>query len=264
LLHQASYYFERVSLRHHYRSEHPELIRFSNKHFYKDELIVYPSPDRKQVLFHHYSENGVFEERKNLQEAQAVARYLETFRNWDKQSVGIVAFSEEQLKTIWKACSVRVQEQITIKQEENTGFFKALENVQGDEADCLIISLGYARNPEGSFQMRFGPLNQANGHKRLNVLLTRAKQALHFFSSVKAADFELSDNESVNLLRRFLQELEEIQVSQQEFIFPYSLETETIEGAKVHFRNSYSQIPNGQDLVTFHRVMQQRGWELGY
>ncbi len=264
LLHQASYYFERVSLRHHYRSEYPELIRFSNTHFYRDELIVYPSPERKQVLFHRYVENGIFEERKNLQEAEAVAGYLETFGNWDKQSVGIVAFSEEQLKTIWKACSVRVQEQITIKQEENTGFFKALENVQGDEADCLIISLGYARNPEGSFQMRFGPLNQANGHKRLNVLLTRAKQEMHFFSSVKAADFELSENESVNLLRRFLQELEEMQASRQEFVFPYNLETETIEGPNVHFRNSYSQIPNGQDLVTFHRVMKQRGWELGY
>jgi hypothetical protein len=264
LLHQASYYFERVSLRHHYRSEYPELIRFSNAHFYKDELIAYPSPERKQVLFHHYIENGIFEERKNQQEALAVADYLETYKNWDKQSIGIVAFSEEQLKTIWKACSARVQELITIKQEENSLFFKALENVQGDEADCLIISLGYARNPEGSFQMRFGPLNRANGHKRLNVLLTRAKQEMHFFTSVKASDFELSDNESVNLLRRFLQELEEIQVSHQEFIFPYDLETEAIEGRQVHFKNSYSQIPNGQDLVTFHRVMKHRGWELGY
>lgn len=264
LLHQASYYFERVPLRHHYRSEYPELIRFSNTHFYRDELIAYPSPEQKQVLFHHYIENGIFEERRNLRESQAVANYLETFTNWDKQSVGIVAFSEEQLKTIWKACSARVQEQITLKQEENTGFFKALENVQGDEADCLIISLGYARNPEGSFQMRFGPLNQTNGHKRLNVLLTRAKQEMHFFSSVKAADFELSENESVNLLRRFLQELEEMQVSRQEFIFPHNLETETIDGPNAHFRNSYSQIPNGQDLVTFHRVMKQRGWKLGY
>ena len=264
LLHQASYYFERVPLRHHYRSEYPELIRFSNKHFYKDELIVYPSPKRKQVLFHHYTENGIFEERKNVAEAKAVAAYLEAFKSWDTQSVGIVAFSEEQLKTIWKACSPRVQELITTKQDEHTLFFKALENVQGDEADCLIISLGYARNAEGSFQMRFGPLNQVNGHKRLNVLLTRAKQEMHFFTSVKSADFELSDNESVNLLRRFLNELEEIHESGRAFIFPYGLEIETMENEQVRFRNSYFQIPNGQDLITFHRVMNQRGWQLNY
>ena len=112
--------------------------------------------------------------------------------------------------------------------------------------------------------MRFGPLNQSNGHKRLNVLLTRAKQEMHFFTSVKASDFELSDNESVNLLRRFLQELEAVQVSAKELIFPYGLEVESVNKNSVRFKNSYAQIPNGQDLVTFHRVMKQRGWKLSY
>lgn len=263
LLHQASYYFERVPLRHHYRSEYRELIRFSNKHFYKDELIVYPSPDRKEVLFHHFVENGIFDERKNQSEAKAVADFLENFADWDTKTIGIVAFSEEQLKTIWKECSPRVQSLITAKEDENKLFFKALENVQGDEADILIISLAYARNPEGSFQMRFGPLNQTNGPKRLNVLLTRAKQEMHFFSSVKSADFELSDNESVNLLRRFLQELEVYQTSEKAFVFPYGLEG-AIENNTVRFKNSYAQVPNGQDLVTLHRVMKQRGWKLNY
>lgn len=263
LLHQAAYYFERVPLRHHYRSEYRELIRFSNKHFYKDELIVYPSPNRKEVLFHHFLENGIFEERKNQLEAKSVADFLENFADWETKTLGIVAFSEEQLKTIWKACSPRVQNLITLKEDENKGFFKALENVQGDEADILIISLGYARNPEGAFQMRFGPLNQTNGHKRLNVLLTRAKQELHFFSSVKASDFELSDNESVNLLRRFLQELEAYQTSDKAFVFPYGLDG-TVENESVQFKNAYAQVPNGQDLVTLHRVMNQRGWQLNY
>lgn len=264
LLHQASYYFERVPLRHHYRSEYRELIRFSNRHFYKDELIVYPSPQQKEVLFHHFVENGIFEERRNLSEAKSVAYFLENFSNWDQQTLGIVAFSEEQLKTIWKECSPRVQNLITLKQDENTLFFKALENVQGDEADVLVISLGYARNPEGVFQMRFGPLNQSNGHKRLNVLLTRAKQEMHFFTSVKASDFELSDNESVNLLRRFLQELETYQVSAKELIFPYGLEIESVGNNTVHLKDSYSCIPGSQDLVTFHRLMKQRGWKLKY
>ncbi|AEA43208.1 DEAD/DEAH box helicase [Fluviicola taffensis] len=264
LLHQASYYFERVSLHHHYRSENRELIQFSNKHFYKNELIVYPAPNRKEVLFYHYVENGLFDERKNQLEAKAVASFLETFSNWENQTLGIVAFSEEQLKTIWFACSLRVQELITLGQEENTLFFKALETVQGDEADVLIVSLGYARNSEGSFHMRFGPLNQSNGYKRLNVLLTRAKQEMHFFTSVKSTDFELSDNESVNLLRRFLQELEAYKASEKAFIFPYDLEVDSIEKNVVQFKNSYGKIPSGIDLVTFHRVMKQRNWNLNY
>lgn len=264
LLHQASYYFERVSMHHHYRSEYRELIRFSNTHFYKDELIVYPSPARKQVLFHHFVDQGIFEERKNQLEAKSLADFLEGFNHWDEQSLGIVAFSEEQLKAIWKECSPRVQDLIIRKEEENTLFFKALENVQGDESDVLLISLGYAKNAEGNFHMRFGPLNQQGGHKRLNVLLTRAKQEMHFFTSVKAADFELSENESVNLLRRFLQELESAQIAETTFLFPYGLEIESIESNRVYIKNAFAQIPNGQDLVTFHRVMNQRGWELNY
>ncbi|WP_430405806.1 DEAD/DEAH box helicase [Fluviicola sp.] len=263
LLHQAAYYFERVPLRHHYRSEYRELIQFSNTHFYKDELIVYPSPNRKEVLFHHLVENGIFDQRRNQSEAKSVADFLESFTDWETKTLGIVAFSEEQLKTIWKECSPRVQNLISLKEDDNKVFFKALENVQGDEADILIISLGYARNPEGSFQMRFGPLNQTNGHKRLNVLLTRAKQEMHFFSSVRSTDFELSDNESVNLLRRFLQELEVVQTSERAVVFPYGLEG-TIENKAIRFKNAYAQVPNGQDLVTLHRVMKQRGWKLDY
>ncbi len=264
LLHQASYYFERVPLRHHYRSENRDLIQFSNTHFYKNELIVYPSVSQKQVLFHHLIENGVFEDRKNKEEAKAIAHFLEAFSDWENQSLGIVAFSEEQLKAIWSECSARVQELITIGQDEGKLFFKALENVQGDEADVLIIGLGYARNPEGDFHMRFGPLNQANGYKRLNVLLTRAKKELHFFSSVSSRDFQLSENESVNLLRKFLVDLEESQALKPQRAFPYKLEAEKIDGANVYFQHIYSKIPNASDLATFHRVMKQRGWKLKY
>lgn len=264
LLHQAAYYFQRVALKHHYRSEHRELIAFSNAHFYGNELIVYPAAQQRKVLFQHYSEDGVFDERKNQVEAAALAAFLENFGDWEQKTVGIVAFSEEQLKAVWKACSPRVQEWITIRQEENSLFFKALENVQGDEADLLLVSLGYAKNPEGTFQLRFGPLNQSNGHKRLNVLVTRAKQEMHFFTSVYSTHFDLSDNESVNMLRRFLHDLENYQLSGETLVFPHALEAERIEGDRVYFRNSYVHIPNGQDLVTFHRVMKQRGWKLSY
>lgn len=264
LLHQAAYYFEKVPLRHHYRSENSDLIRFSNTHFYKNELIVYPSVSEKQVLFHHEIANGIFDERRNRVEAKAVATFLEQFPEGENKTVGIVAFSEEQLKTIWSECTERVQEWISIGQEEGTLFFKALENVQGDEADVLVISLGYARNPEGVFHMRFGPLNQANGYKRLNVLLTRAKKELHFFSSVHSRDFQLSENESVNLLRKFLLDLEDNHSRISHTVFPYHLPVETGDGNTARLRHIHAKIPNSRDLVTFHRLMKQRGWKLLY
>ena len=42
-------------------------------------------------------------------------------------------------------------------------FIKNLENVQGDERDTIIFSIGYGRNRQGRMYMRFGPLSGAGG-----------------------------------------------------------------------------------------------------
>jgi hypothetical protein len=261
LLHQASFYWKKVPLRHHYRSEHPALIAFSNKHFYNNELVAYPSAKAQYPLFRHFVPNGSFDERTNPEEAKAVATFLETV-NW-KKSVGIVAFSEQQLECIWQQCSPAVQEKITAGQEKNTVFFKALEQIQGDEADHVVIGLGYGKNPDGAFHLRFGPLNQSQGYKRLNVLLTRAKSELHFFTSVAAADFTVSSNESVNLLRLFLAQLEQ-QHTAAELILPYGLLPVNQTASSMTLKAVYEHIPSAQELVTFHRVMKARGWLLNY
>lgn len=259
LLHQALFYFRKVSLKHHYRSEHPELIAFSNRHFYNNELLVYPSPEQKQVVFSHFVESGKFIDRKNLEEAKELIVALET-ADWSKR-IGIVAFSEEQLKTIWNSCNSSLRERISEGQENNMVFFKALEQVQGDEADLLYVSMAYAKNEENEFHMRFGPLNQANGYKRLNVLLTRATQEFHFFHSVNSADFGISANESVDLLRKYLSDLE-LQNENSVFSFPHELQPTELNGNQVVFENISSSIPNAIELSTFYRVMEYRGWNV--
>ncbi len=257
LLHQALFYFKRAPLRHHYRSEHVDLIAFSNKHFYNNELLVYPSPERKQVLFSHFTENARFIERKNEIEAKELALSLKN-ADWSKR-IGIVAFSEEQLKCIWNACDVKTQDLISDGQENNTVVFKALEQVQGDEADLLFVSLGYAKNEAGDFHLRFGPLNQSNGYKRLNVLLTRATREIHFFHSVSSADFGIVSNESVDLLRRFISDLESNQTISQ-LTFPHSLEPVVELPNKLIFENLTSYLPNAIELTTLIRVLKSRGW----
>ena len=54
-------------------------------------------------------------------------------------------------------------------------FVKSLENVQGDERDAMIISVGYGKDADGHLTLNFGPLNMEGGSRRLNVLVTRAK-----------------------------------------------------------------------------------------
>lgn len=263
VLHQANFSFKRLALRHHYRSIYPELIAFSNKHFYKNELIVYPSSHKQVALHRHFCKDGVFVERTNVAEAKAIAHFLEQFDF--QQTIGIVAFSEEQVKCIWKHCSTHVQLKITEGQDQNTVFLKSLEQVQGDEAEVLFVSLAYARNQDGEFYMRFGPLNQEMGYKRLNVLFTRAKLAFHLFCSVSAVDFTLSSNESVNLLRLFLHDLEQQTTHQAiQSELPYGITTSKQNGNQLTLKSIYKSIPDACDLLTFYRVMKARGWQINF
>jgi hypothetical protein len=179
LLHQASFHWKNYVLRHHYRSEHPELIRFSNRNFYKNELLAFPSAEAQHSPIRwHYCPNGTFDERQNKIEALEVANLLEA-AVFEDHNLGVVAFSETQLAAINATLSASCAAALDRRIMEGTAFFKALENVQGEECDRLIISLGYGRNTEGEFHMRFGPLNSKNGAKRLNVSVSYTHLRAH-------------------------------------------------------------------------------------
>ena len=262
LLHQASYYFPKVPLLHHYRSVHPELIAFSNKHFYEGKLSAYPSVhSSKRPITRHFIENAVFIDRVNELEAKAIASHI-SIKLKQTKSIGIVAFSEEQLACIWKQLDSEVQEKLRIHQDTYGGFFKAVENVQGDECDFLIIGFGYAPNETGDFHLRFGPMNTANGRKRLNVLLTRARESIDFFCSVRSSDFKLSDNESINLLRQWIA-FAESDFAASKVQFPYGL-TPKIEGETLTFDRIQEYLPNSREVATLQSVLESRGWNVSY
>jgi very-short-patch-repair endonuclease len=85
-------------------------------------------------------------------------------------------------------------------------FVKNLENVQGDERDVILLSVGYGPDESGKVPMRFGPLNRAGGERRLNVAITRARLAMIVVSSMTAGDVDLSRTgaEGAKLLKSFL------------------------------------------------------------
>jgi very-short-patch-repair endonuclease len=86
------------------------------------------------------------------------------------------------------------------------GFFvKNLENVQGDERDILIFSIGYGPDENGKFTLQFGPINKKGGERRLNVAITRARRRVEVVASVTAADFHGDANsDGVRHLKRYL------------------------------------------------------------
>ena len=262
VLHQASFYWNMIGLKHHYRSEHPALIQFSNKHFYKNELLAFPTVEQElQPISWHYCEKGRFINRKNQEEAQQVAELIEKVID-SANVLGIVAFSETQLAEISTHLSSKTLEKLEERIDDDTAFFKALENVQGEECDHLIISFGYGYSDDNEFHMRFGPMNSKNGTKRLNVLLTRSRKKIDFFSSVKASDFKLSSNEAINLLRQFLLQLENATTTDNSD-FPFGL-TPHITSNQITIEHVYEKMHDAEELLTLVSVLENRGWNLAF
>jgi len=96
----------------------------------------------------------------------------------------------------------------------------------------------------------------------LNVLLTRAKHQLHFFTSVRSVEFSNTENESINLLKRYLEWLES-SPSIPNLVFPFELNP-SIQGNNVSLRHVHTSIPSASELVTFYRVIKSRGWEINF
>jgi hypothetical protein len=80
-----------------------------------------------------------------------------------------------------------------------------IENVQGDEFDQVILSLGYAPNREGKLVTNFGLLRKSGAENRLNVAITRARKMMHVISSIDSEDFRPGQvqNPGLALLREF-------------------------------------------------------------
>jgi very-short-patch-repair endonuclease len=190
--------FQEAHLRWHYRSRDERLIKFSNHFFYDNHLITFPAADAgasgQGVRFVHVAE-GVYDRgrsRMNRPEARVVAKLaLEHFDSHPERSLGIVALSQSQKDAIEDAIAEALLARPDLAHFFDLGrqegaFIKALENVQGDERDTMIISVGYGRDHAGGLSMNFGPINSDGGWRRLNVLVTRAKWECILVSSLRA------------------------------------------------------------------------------
>jgi very-short-patch-repair endonuclease len=205
-------------LRWHYRSRHESLIAVSNREFYKNELVIFPSPDAEKSevgLIYHHLEDTVYERGRgasNPKEAQIVAEaVMKHAHESPEMSLGVAAFSMAQMTAILDRVELLRRKDTSVEQffsshPEEPFFVKNLENVQGDERDVMFISVGYGRDSTGRLDMNFGPLNNDGGERRLNVLITRAKSRCEVFTNLSADDIDLGRSQSrgVQAFKSFL------------------------------------------------------------
>lgn len=210
-----------LTLNLHYRSRRESLIAFSNHHYYQNALITFPAPvhpDRAvslEYLKGIYARGGA---RHNEIEAKAVVEEIIRRLNSDdprvrEQSIGVVTFNSEQQSLIEnlldreRAQHPHLERFFDSEQVIEPVFVKNLETVQGDERDVILFSITYGPDRSGHITMNFGPLNRDGGERRLNVALTRARDEMKVFSSLKHEDINLSATQSVGVrgLKHFLQ-----------------------------------------------------------
>jgi very-short-patch-repair endonuclease len=196
----------------HYRSRHEALITFSNRSFYRGRLHTFPganfnAPDLGVELFHVKGSYRRGSLRDNPDEAQKVVdRIVFHRRNHPNLTVGVVALSVAQQSAIEEAIERRTEPELRQLVTDNRldGFFvKNLENVQGDERDLIILSIGYGPDENGKLTMNFGPMNRTGGERRLNVAVTRARRRVEVVTSVTAGDIT-STATSILHLKRYL------------------------------------------------------------
>ncbi|MGE5784887.1 MAG: AAA domain-containing protein, partial [Myxococcales bacterium] len=187
----------------HYRSRNADLVEFSNQHFYASHLVPLPTSLRqisKEAPIRLIAVEGIYEQRKNVREAAAVVDLVRQLLDRPKPpTIGIACFNLSQRDAILEGLDDAADadpgfaERLeTARTRQGDGsfeglFVKNLENVQGDERDHIIISTTYGPDPKGKFYRRFGPLAQAGGGRRLNVLITRAREQIHVVTSIPAA-----------------------------------------------------------------------------
>lgn len=177
-------------LKIHYRSDHEDLIQFSNHAFYDAKLMPIPKFE-SYVPIEYMKVNGIYENRSNEAEADYVIQWLKNYfeSKTDLQSVGVVTLNLPQSDLIKdKIASERTDNESfnlsMIKLDELGFFVKNLENVQGDERDIMILSTTFGRDKDGKFKQFFGPLSNQQGYRLLNVLVTRAKHKFIIATSI--------------------------------------------------------------------------------
>ena len=187
-------------LRWHYRSRHPSLIALSNHACYAGSLLLPPSPHLSndglglaivRTPPGQYDRGGT---GRNRAEARVVAEYVDRHvREHPEFSLGVARFSVAQRDAIedamYSAALTSAAEAFCPNGERL--FVKNLETVQGDERDVVFISIGYGRDPQGRMSVNFGPVSADGGERRLNVLISRARQRCVVFSSIGAGDIRV-------------------------------------------------------------------------
>ena len=197
-----------VSLQAHYRSQHRSLIAWSNLFSYDSRLrpqtgpllygeagfsVAYVAPGRRV-------QRGVAQ--VNVEEASRIAEECLRLARDGRRSVGVAAMTQAQRDLIRETVEERMEEAGISAATAGGGnrffsktepfFIRTAGAVQGEERDCILISLGIAPDKDGRISQNIGVLSRPDGLALCNVMLSRSRLRTVVYCSIVPADLDLA------------------------------------------------------------------------
>lgn len=214
----------------HYRCRDESLIAFSNHAMYEGGLLTIPSTtgaSAPSAIHWVPVQNATYASGENAVEAARVVDVVDDLlARSPRPTIGVVTFNLKQRRAILDAIDNRASTDAAFREKwldattqgalDERPFVKNLEQVQGDERDVIIFSLGHApvarkragvETGETYVPARFGPLGQRGGERRLNVAISRAKAACYVVASFDPDQLTVasSKHQGPRLFKHFLQ-----------------------------------------------------------
>lgn len=180
-----------------YRSKKATLMTFSSKHFYDSKLDVIDNyelslSDEKAIEV--FQVNGTWDNSMNVEEGEKVIELAkDNLVKFNK--IIILVFNVKQQEYLINRIFGNEPELEEALMSEKV-VIKNIENIQGDEADLVIMSVVYDKNTTlyNTYVARKG------GKNALNVAISRAKEKVFVVKSIYAEDIEITERSTVDMI----------------------------------------------------------------
>ncbi|QGZ97514.1 endonuclease [Mycoplasma sp. NEAQ87857] len=199
-----------ILLDKNYRSNHAELMTFSSRFFYDSKLdVIDTAKTATSKPIELINIDGQWESGINKNEAKEAIRLV--INNLEKYNkIILLAFNSKQanyiIDIIYKKFP-RLENAINNKKL----LVRNLENIQGDEADLVIVTLAYDKTT----RLANTYVCKANGRNALNVAISRAKEKMIVIKTIKA-DQIVKTTEITEDLKTFRNWLKFLEMNQEQ------------------------------------------------
>lgn len=205
-----------IPLTKHYRSQDESLFLFNNSRFYHNRIFTYPSVNKHKMNVQFVPvplQYGWGKSEQNDVEAKAIiTEILRRFHDpvLKPLSIGVITLEKEQQKRIYnlfsELCKINALFKNWAYGKEEALFIKNVDDVQGEERDIILLSVGCEIVQKGRSAADYQPLGGFGGWQMLNVAVSRARMDMLVYSALTDDQINLSktNSEGAAALKSFL------------------------------------------------------------